>query len=66
MSMIKKRSGSHENTIREYQISSNGLSIGPPLVNFQGILRGMPVYSGSSKNLLSDYADVQGDEDAST
>jgi circadian clock protein KaiC len=66
MSVIKKRSGFHENTIREYQISSHGLSIGQPLVNFQGILRGMPVYSGSSRNLLSDYADVQDREDKAT
>jgi circadian clock protein KaiC len=56
ISVIKKRAGHHENTIREYQINNNGLSIGQPLTNFQGILRGMPVYSGSSKNLLSDYA----------
>ena len=56
ISVIKKRAGRHENTIREYQITNNGLSIGQPLVNFQGILRGMPVYSGSTKNLLSDYA----------
>jgi circadian clock protein KaiC len=56
ISVIKKRAGHHENTIREYQINNNGLSIGQPLANFQGILRGMPVYSGSSKNLLSDYA----------
>ncbi|WP_108396239.1 ATPase domain-containing protein [Devosia submarina] len=64
MSVIKKRSGFHENTIREYQISSHGLSIGQPLTNFQGILRGMPVYSGSGRNLLSDYADrpIAGDQ----
>lgn len=61
ISVIKKRSGFHEDTIREYQITGHGLSIGQPLTNFQGILRGMPVYSGPSKNLLSDYANGQTD-----
>ena len=43
ISVIKKRAGSHEDTIREYRISTaDGLTFGPPLTGFQGILRGVP------------------------
>ena len=43
ISVIKKRAGSHEDTIREYRISAeSGLTFGPPLTGFQGILRGVP------------------------
>lgn len=52
MSVIKKRTGSHEDTIREYRIGWNGLSIGKPLGDFQGVLRGVPTYTGSSSPLL--------------
>src|SRR5690606_19767180 len=38
-SVIKKRAGPHEHTIREYQIDDTGLSLGPPLAQFHGILR---------------------------
>src|SRR3977135_2667191 len=39
MSIIKKRTGAHESTIREYRIDGRGLTIGGPLDGFQGILR---------------------------
>lgn len=52
ISIIKKRTGSHEDTIREYRIGRTGLSIGEPLVDFQGVLHGVPTYTGSSKPLL--------------
>ena len=42
ISVIKKRSGPHEDTIREYLIGSRGLTLGQPLSGFQGILRGVP------------------------
>jgi circadian clock protein KaiC len=42
VSCIKKRTGSHEATIREYRIGSGGLSVGEPLTEFQGVLRGVP------------------------
>src|SRR5436305_2639891 len=54
MSVIKKRTGSHESTIREYRIGRNGLSIGGPLDGFQGILRGVPVYVGEGRPLLEE------------
>jgi circadian clock protein KaiC len=54
VSVIKKRTGTHESTIREYRISSHGLTIGEPLSEFQGVLRGVPQYLGESNPLLRD------------
>jgi circadian clock protein KaiC len=54
ISVIKKRTGNHESTIREYRIDSGGLTIGAPLDGFQGILRGVPVYVGEGKPLLEE------------
>jgi circadian clock protein KaiC len=48
ISMLKKRTGSHENTIREFTIGRNGISVGPVLEKFQGVLRGVPQYDGES------------------
>src|SRR4051794_7411355 len=54
ISVIKKRTGSHESTIREYRIGSRGLTIGGPLEGFQGVLRGVPVYVGANNPLLDE------------
>ncbi|MDF2641843.1 MAG: kaiC, partial [Pseudomonas sp.] len=54
ISVIKKRTGTHESTIREYRIGSQGLKIGEPLSAFQGVLRGVPHYHGEGNPLLSD------------
>ncbi|HTH49626.1 MAG TPA: ATPase domain-containing protein [Candidatus Limnocylindria bacterium] len=43
ISVIKKRSGPHENTIREFQTSSKGIAVGKPLLDFHGVLTGVPV-----------------------
>ncbi|UHC19470.1 AAA family ATPase [Methylobacterium currus] len=51
ISVVKKRMGSHEDTIREYAIGSSGLTIGAPLTHFQGVLRGVPVYLGDATEL---------------
>jgi circadian clock protein KaiC len=56
MSIIKKRTGAHESTIREYRIDGRGLTIGDPLDGFQGVLRGVPVYVGEGKPLLAELA----------
>lgn len=48
VSVIKKRTGWHEDTIREYRIEApNGFRIGEPLTQFQGVLRGVPTYTKS-------------------
>ncbi|MGC4411070.1 circadian clock protein KaiC (plasmid) [Rhizobium rosettiformans] len=54
ISVIKKRTGNHEDTIREYTIGSRGLTLGEPLSGFQGILRGVPLFVGDKK--LSTHA----------
>lgn len=51
VSVVKKRTGSHEDTIREFQVTSKGMSVGPVLRDFQGVLRGIPTYVGSSDAL---------------
>ncbi len=42
LSMIKKRSGNHERTIREIKIRRGGFEVGPPLTNMHGVLTGVP------------------------
>jgi circadian clock protein KaiC len=46
VSVVKKRTGPHENTLREFSIDGSGLKIGQPLDQFQGILRGVPQILG--------------------
>ena len=46
ISIIKKRTSAHEDTIREYQIGPNGVTLGEPLTQFQGVLRGVPEWIG--------------------
>jgi len=52
VSVIKKRTGRHEETIREFKIDKAGLTVGEPLSGFQGILRGVPTMIGESAGLL--------------
>jgi len=56
ISVIKKRTGAHEDTIREYRIDSQGVTIGQPLMNFQGVLRGVPELMDESPALLEPAA----------
>lgn len=44
LSVIKKRSGNHERTIRELKIGANGIWLGEPLRDMQGILTGVPTF----------------------
>ena len=53
LSVIKKRSGRHEKTIREYQlVSDGGLRIGAPLKQFQGVLTGTPTFFGAIEEIM--------------
>ncbi|RZJ19027.1 MAG: circadian clock protein KaiC [Brevundimonas sp.] len=54
VSVIKKRAGPHEATIREYEIGAQGLSLGAPLSQFQGVLRGVPNFVGPGSGLMGD------------
>jgi circadian clock protein KaiC len=54
ISVIKKRTGAHEDTIRELTIGSHGLALGEPLEHFHGVLRGAPTYAGRSMPLADE------------
>lgn len=53
ISVIKTRTARHERTIREFQIGNNGLQVGEPLREFQGVLTGVPTFSGEGKSLMA-------------
>jgi circadian clock protein KaiC len=46
LSVVKRRTGSHERSIRELLIRNGRLSIGDPLKNFTGVLTGTPEFKG--------------------
>ena len=52
LSVVKKRSGDHERSIREFRLTPNGLVVGPPLTNFSGIFSGTPKYTGDASPLM--------------
>lgn len=52
ISVIKKRTSAHEDTIREYRIGKGGITVGQALTEFQGVLRGVPKMIGSSEALM--------------
>lgn len=43
ISVVKKRSGEHERTIRPLSLSTNGIDVGEPLTEFRGVLTGTPL-----------------------
>jgi circadian clock protein KaiC len=48
LSVVKKRSGAHERSIREYHFDGDGIHVGPPLEQFHGVLAGVPTYLGGT------------------
>jgi circadian clock protein KaiC len=54
MSVVKKRSGSHENSIREFRLSGQGIRVGAPLTQFNGVFSGTPQFTGDAASLLPD------------
>jgi circadian clock protein KaiC len=52
ISVIKKRTSAHEDTIREYRIGKGGIRLGDPLTSFQGVLRGVPEMIGIDEALM--------------
>lgn len=52
ISVIKTRTARHERTIREFQITEEGLSVGETLRDFQGVLTGVPTFSGEKAKLM--------------
>lgn len=57
VSIVKKRRGGHERSIREMRITPEGLQVGEVLRNFRGVLTGVPEYRGKSDDLLNDKTD---------
>lgn len=52
ISVLKKRTGKHERTIREFRIDKGGIRIGKPLSEFHGVLSGVPIYDGRDDGLM--------------
>jgi len=52
IAVIKKRTGGHERVIRQFQLSADGLHIGQPLTNFEGVLTGVPTFKGEQGSLI--------------
>ena len=53
LSVIKKRSGHHEKTIREFKLETGtGIRVGQPLRDFQGVLRGVPTFHGTAGEMM--------------
>jgi len=50
ISVVKKRTGAHERSLRELTISSGGISIGEPLRSFRGVLTGVPEEVGPTSD----------------
>lgn len=54
IAVVKKRTGTHETSIRELMLGPDRIRVGAPLREFHGVLTGIPRYTGSVKPLLSD------------
>ncbi|MDQ7744416.1 ATPase domain-containing protein [Hydrogenophaga pseudoflava] len=48
ISVMKKRGGQHERSIRSFRMTGHGIALGPPLRQFHGVLSGVPVSLGGS------------------
>lgn len=57
ISVVKKRRGAHERTLREMKIGSSGVQIGEVLEQFEGVLTGVPRFRGSQEQLLRNRED---------
>jgi len=57
LSVLKKRTGGHESTIRELVIGPVGIRVGPALVDFHGVLTGIPQYVGGTNGVLAEASD---------
>ncbi len=51
ISVMKKRSGNHERTIREFSVGPGGIRVGDPLTDMHGVLTGIPKIKTSSDTM---------------
>ena len=57
ISVLKKRGSTHEQSIREYQlVHGKGIHVGAPILEFRGVLTGVPTFIGPSEDLLPSHA----------
>lgn len=55
ISVVKKRSGGHENILRELRlVRGKGIDIGEPLAGFVGVTTGVPTFTGTSTAILGE------------
>ena len=54
VSVIKKRSGAHEDTIRELSMSNGGIHVGEALTRFEGVMTGVPRFLGGAMSTGGD------------
>jgi circadian clock protein KaiC len=54
IAVVKKRTGGHERSIREFKLSANGIEVGEPLKHFEGVLTGVPSFTGRRDTLIGD------------
>ena len=53
ISVVKKRSGMHEDTLREMRLGDGGIALGEPLHNFHGIMSGIPAIAKDDGTLAN-------------
>jgi circadian clock protein KaiC len=56
VSVLKRRAGPHESTIRQLSLGSTGVVVGEPLRDFHGVMTGVPEFVGASRSLRDDDA----------
>jgi circadian clock protein KaiC len=54
VSVLKKRGGAHESTIREFSVSAKGIEVGAPLAQFRGVLTGTPEFIGKNHTIIGE------------
>jgi circadian clock protein KaiC len=52
--VVKMRGGNHSKDIREYEITSQGIEIGPRLKDYRGLITGVPEYSAPSETEMEE------------
>jgi circadian clock protein KaiC len=57
VSVMKKRTGMHERTIRELRVGQQGIQVSQPLSTFQGVLNGRPQYTANPSPLSEQLDD---------
>jgi circadian clock protein KaiC len=55
LSVVKKRGGSHERTIREFALEDGAIKVGEALREFRGVLNGVPTYEGGGEPLVKEH-----------